>query len=271
MVKIAEFNYFEWNGKKSVDFGVFIQDKNIFSVPARNLEEIAVPGRNGSVYIDNGNYQNISLSFNCVMIIDDNTTAAEQMQAFKKWLYKDIGEYKSLRTSYYPLHTRMAIINTQLDVTEQGTAEQISEYALFFTLYFSCKPQMYLNYALEPLTVKDNSITIFNNTNNIAEPLIDLKFNTTAVGGIGFKLTLQNSFGAQVFALSSSQGATHFAFDAESHEYICDGANSSLSQTVNTEGIYPLLRPGENKISVEVTMTDCELAEMKIIERLWEL
>lgn len=268
---MEQFNYFEWNGRKSVDFGVFIQDKNIFSTPARNLEENIIPGRNGSVFVDNGNYLNIPLAFDCVMIIEPDRTAAEQIQAFKQWLYKDIAKYKPLRSSFYPLHTRMAVVNTQLDVAEEDPTMQTSEYALFFTVSFSCKPQMYLNSALEPLITTKNTITIINNTDNIAEPYIDLIFSTTSAGGIGFKLTLENSFGVQMFALSASQGATHFVFDAEAHEHICDGLNKTLSAVSGAECLYPLLHPGENKITVESTMQDCTLAEMKIIERLWEL
>lgn len=271
MVKIEEFNYFEWNGKKSVDFGVFIIGKNVFSAPARNLEENIVPGRNGSVFLDNGNYLNIPLTFDCVMIIEPDRTAAEQMQAFKQWLYKDIAKYKPLRSSFYPLHTRMAVVNAQIDVAEEDPTMQTSEYALFFTVSFSCKPQMYLNTALEPLVTSNSTVTIVNNTDNIAEPYIDLRFNTTAVGGIGFKLTLQNSYGTQIYTLASSRGATHFAFDPESHEYFCDGVSNQLSSAVNAECLYPLLRPGENKIAVESTMEACEFAEMQIIERLWEI
>lgn len=271
MVKIEEFNYFEWNGKKSVDFGVFILGKNVFSVPARNIEENIVPGRNGSVFVDNGNYLNIPLAFDCVMIIEPGCTAAEQMQAFKQWLYKDIAKYKPLRSSFYPLHTRMAVINAQIDVAEEDPTMQTSEYALFFTVSFSCKPQMYLNSALEPLVTTKNTVTIINNTDNIAEPYIDLRFSTTSAGGIGFKLTLENSFGVQMFALSASQGATHFSFDAETHEHICDGLNKTLSAVSGAECLYPLLRPGENKITVESTMQGCTLAETRIIERLWEI
>lgn len=271
MVTIADFNFFEWNGKRSIDFGVFIQDKNVFSAPARNLEENIIPGRNGSVFVDNGNYQNEVIAFSCVMIIDDGNTAAGQMQAFKQWLYKDIASYKPLRSSFYPLHTRMAVLNAAIDVTEQSPTEQAAEYALFFTVSFSCKPQMYLNSALEPLVTTKNTVTIINNTDNIAEPYIDLRFSTTSAGGIGFKLTLENSFGVQMFALSASQGATHFAFDAEAHEYICNGLKKSLSAVTNAECLYPLLRPGENKITVVSTMEACEFVEMKIIERLWEI
>ena len=271
MVKIEEFNYFEWNGKKSIDFGVFIVGKNVFSAPARSFEENIIPGRNGSVFVDGGNYLNIPLAFDCVMIIEPDRTAAEQMQAFKQWIYKDVAKYKPLRSSFYPLHTRMAVVNTQLDITEENPSMQTSEYALFFTVSFSCKPQMYLNTALEPLVTSSNTITIVNNTDNTAEPYIDLIFNTTSAGGIGFKLTLENSFGVQIFALSASHGATHFAFDAEAHEYTCDGLKKSLSAVSGTERLYPLLRPGENKITVESTMKDCTLAKIKIIERLWEI
>lgn len=268
---MAEFNFFEWNGKKSIDFGVFIQSKNVFSAPTRNLEEIVVPGRNGSVFIDNGNYRNKIITFNCVMIINDDNTAAEQVQLFKNWIYKNVGEYKPLRSSYYPYHTRMAIVNSEIEVSEDAAENEVTEIALFFTISFSCKPQLYLTPSLEPLTTTKNSITLINNTNNIAEPYIDLMFTTTAIGGIGFKLTLENSYGVQVFQLASSQGATHFAFDAEAHEHICDGLTKTLSAATNTECLYPLLRPGKNKITVVSTMEACTFSKMKIIERLWEI
>ena len=271
MVDISSFNYFEYNGHRSIDFNVFIQNKNVYSVPERSVEEYSIPGRNGSVVLDNANYSNEIISFDCVMIVDPNVPVFEQVQLIKKWLCKDGAKYKPLKSSFFPLHTKMAAMTQPIDFVEEEPEMQSAKYALFFTVYFNCKPQNYINEYLNKHTITTPSAIVINTTDNIAEPYINLTFTPTATVGIGFNLKLNNAFGEQQFVLTSSRGATHFSFDAETHKTECDGENSTLTETKGTDGLFPKFYPGENILTVTASYPGVVFKTMEIIERLWEL
>lgn len=49
-------HYFDFDGVKSSDYGVLISEENTFGAPARDVEEITVPGRDGNLTIDNGRF-----------------------------------------------------------------------------------------------------------------------------------------------------------------------------------------------------------------------
>ena len=49
-------HYFDFDGVKSSDYGVLISEAETFGAPARDIEEIVVPGRNGNLTLDNGRF-----------------------------------------------------------------------------------------------------------------------------------------------------------------------------------------------------------------------
>lgn len=53
-------HYFEFDGMKSSDFGVFLSGAQTMGAAGRDIDEIVVPGRNGNLTIDNGRFNAIS-------------------------------------------------------------------------------------------------------------------------------------------------------------------------------------------------------------------
>lgn len=53
-------HYFEFDGMKSSDFGVFLSGTQTMGAAGRDVDEIVVPGRNGNLTIDNGRFNAIS-------------------------------------------------------------------------------------------------------------------------------------------------------------------------------------------------------------------
>ena len=47
------------------DWGVQFGSKSLYNAPKRNVENISVPGRNGDVIIDHGNWENIDVTYSC--------------------------------------------------------------------------------------------------------------------------------------------------------------------------------------------------------------
>lgn len=104
-------DYFVLDGVDSRDFGVYLYRKETLSSPARVYQRIAVPGRNGDVLIDEGKYENVSLSYSAIILEKpyDNITA------FKNFLLSRAGGYCRLEDTFdteefYSAHISGAIV-----------------------------------------------------------------------------------------------------------------------------------------------------------------
>ena len=58
-------NIITYDGKSSMDFGLYVGLNQNDNAPQRSTEDIVVPGRNGTLTIDNGRYENIDVSYIC--------------------------------------------------------------------------------------------------------------------------------------------------------------------------------------------------------------
>ncbi len=143
-------NSFTYNGIASKDMGVLIQSKNIYSAPKYDVTMTAIPGRNGELISPNGRYPNAAVSYTCFIAAKSKAELAEKLTAIKNWLYTAPDRYHDLSDTYDTLHTRKAVFNNKLDITEQmltiGT----------FTVNFSAKPFRYLNTGLALQTHTQN-------------------------------------------------------------------------------------------------------------------
>ena len=127
-------SYFVYDGFRSDTAGLLVERKNTLSLPARDVEKIHVPGRNGDVLIDHGSYQNALVSYDCAA---RNIAALEGLRAA---LTSGAG-YRLLTDSYGPWQ-RLALFATVLDIDEL-----IMQRAYRFTLTFDCKPQRWADRA----------------------------------------------------------------------------------------------------------------------------
>lgn len=130
---------FTYNGFNSFDYGVYIKTKGTYNSGARSVTEITVPGRNGTIIIDNGNFENVKIPYNCrvLPVPAKYNSFAEQTEAIKNWLYEDVGNYLQLTDTYDPTHYRLAAFTAALDFTV------VKKGALDVTITFNCKPDKY--------------------------------------------------------------------------------------------------------------------------------
>jgi predicted phage tail component-like protein len=123
-------NSFTFNGKSSAEFGLYISNKDIYSMPARDVTFTSVQGRNGDVIIDNGAYKNIDISYTVGI-----KNIGANIKAIKAWLSQS--GYLILTDTYNPEYYRLACFNSSLDVSELllnvGQA----------VISFNCKPFLY--------------------------------------------------------------------------------------------------------------------------------
>ena len=60
-------NYFVYNGVSSLDMGLRIESKNVFSAPEYDVTFQSIPGRNGDLILPNGRYPNVQVTYSCLL------------------------------------------------------------------------------------------------------------------------------------------------------------------------------------------------------------
>ena len=55
-------NYFVYNGVSSLDMGLRIESKNVFSAPEYDVTFQSIPGRNGDLILPNGRYPTVQVT-----------------------------------------------------------------------------------------------------------------------------------------------------------------------------------------------------------------
>ena len=96
-------NYFFFNDKSSLDFGVFISGESTWRKPNKRVDKFSIPGKNGSLSISDGTFENIEIPYNC-SIIEDYTRNFDALAAF---LLSTEG-YQRFEDTYHPNYYRLA-------------------------------------------------------------------------------------------------------------------------------------------------------------------
>jgi phage-related protein len=134
--------YIVFNGKKSSDFGVWASGSQIFETPAKRVERISVPGRNGDLVIEDGSFENVELTFKDCFIPNN---FAENFSNFKSFLNRQKG-YQRLELSWLPDEYRLATFADSISPTIKNWDGRGK-----FDITFNCKPQRFLKSGEEPI------------------------------------------------------------------------------------------------------------------------
>lgn len=159
-------NSFTYNGVNSLDMGLRIESKNVFSAPQYEKKFQAIPGRDGDLILPNGRYPNVQVTYSVFLPAKTLPELREKLTAVKAWLYTEPDRYHELRDTYDTETFRRAVINTQLDITDQ-----LNKIGLF-TVSFSCLPFKYLNSGTVPVRITASPYALTNPTAFPAKPYI---------------------------------------------------------------------------------------------------
>ena len=140
------FKSFTFGGESSADYGVQILGEGVFNAPERAVELVSVPGRNGSIAIDQGYWENIEVTYPAVLIARNPEEFATAMANFRNMLCSKRG-YCRLSDDYHPGEYRMAMFNNDIEVDEKVLRGGE------FDITFNCKPQRWLTEGEEPVTI----------------------------------------------------------------------------------------------------------------------
>ena len=172
-------NHLTYDGVDSSDFGVFISGEGVFDAPARRGEMISIPGRNGSLFMDEGVFENITVEYPAFIGTGYEELFKTKLGDLRSAL-SSRGNYKRLTDTYHPDEFRLGVFREGLEVDPEVITR-----AGEFTLKFDCKPQRFL-VSGENLYEYGENGEIFNPTLFASYPLIEVTGNgTVAIGANG--------------------------------------------------------------------------------------
>ena len=177
------FNTLTFGGVNSGDYGIYITGDAVYNAPEKNVTVISVPGRNGDIVIDKGNFKNIEVTYNAGTFGEDQADFRTRLGRFRNALKSQNG-YQRLSDTYHPDQYRMATFVEAFEV------EAEPRIAGEFDLVFNSKPQRWLTSGETATTVADGG-TLNNPTLFSSEPLLAIKGSGT-VGFNGYEINVIN-------------------------------------------------------------------------------
>lgn len=171
-----------FGGVDSSDYGIYITGEAVYNAPEREVEFIDIPGRNGSLAMDKGRYNNITVTYPAGTFGKNQEDFREALSAFRNAILSQKG-YQRLEDTYHPEEYRMGVYAAGLEVSpaSRGKAGQ-------FDLSFVCKPQRFLSIGDYPIPVDSGDI-LQNPTVFDSSPLLEVEgYGTVSFNGFDIEL-----------------------------------------------------------------------------------
>ena len=216
---VIGFRKLIFGGVDSSDYGIYITGDAVYNAPERSVEFVSVPGRNGDIALDQGRFENITVTYPAGTFGMTPQEFREAVAGFRNAILSQKG-YQRLEDTYHPDEYRMAVYASGLEVdpTQYGTAGE-------FSLAFNCKPQRWLTSGEAEVSVSDGG-TLTNPTLFDASPLLKV----TGYGTIEFNdytIELAND------VLGDTSLASAFSM---ADDFGSSSASVSISKSVNLDG-----------------------------------
>lgn len=154
-------NELTFDGINIKDFNTYITNAGFYAAPERRYRTFQVAGRNGDLSIDNGDYNNLEITFPGVI----HEEFPKSFSALRGFLYSRKG-YKKLQTSFAPEEYRKAIFKHIEDVAVSREGALGS-----FVLVFESMPQRFLESGEIPVELTSSG-NVFNPTRYDSKPLL---------------------------------------------------------------------------------------------------
>ena len=219
----AAKNYLFFADKNLREFGLVFNGTSTYGAPVRDYTTVAIPGKNGELYIDNGRFKNIKMTYHCGV----KKPVDKHLRDLRNFLGTHSG-YQRLEDSYQPETFRLAMLSKDIlpEVSVRGRIGVLD-------LEFNCKPQRFLKSGEEETEYSNGSV-IYNDTMMRALPWI-------RVYGTGVL-----AIGDETITINSANGYTDI--DCDLMDAYKGSANCNGNITLNS-GEFFHLDPGENGVS----------------------
>ena len=271
-------NHLTYDGVDSSSFGVFISGEGVFGSPARRGEMISIPGRNGTLFMDEGVFENIPGKYPAFIGTKNEVEFREKLAAFRNAVLSR-GNYKKLSDTYHPDEFRLAVYRSGLEVEPEEYNRSGK-----FELEFVCKPQRFLVSGETPVIFSENGI-ITNPTLFASSPLIKVTGNgTVAIGENGeYRFIVSNNtktiwIDSEIMEAYLPAGGLYPWTDENGNQLnqelgigleLLEGTEYPTNMLGHIEffnSIMPKIEPGDQPVRMSHTITKVE-----IIPRWWRL
>ena len=251
-------HYISFNGKSSKDFGITISGSGTHIKPARRVERIDIPGRNGQLTVSDGTWENVIITYPCFAF--NNFLA--KMDWIGAWLLAPAG-YCRLEDTYHPEHFRMAEYYGGIE----PTASTLNRHGKF-ELSFNCKPMKYLKNGFQWMYAEED--TFVNLTGFPSKPIFKIS------GRNGAQVLTVNGTRVKVGAYAGSSTSVTYDeinLDCEAWEAYGTETTENMNHLVELlDERYPELKSGYNEVTCESLNTGSDtLSGVQIMPRWWML
>lgn len=270
---MAVFRSFTFDDINSMDYGVYISGDEVYNAPARVVEMVEIPGKNGALAIDQGRFENIEVTYPAGVYASSQEEFAEKVRTFRNILCSRFS-YKKIVDEYHPDEYRLGLYKSGLEVSPA-----VYSSAGQFDITFECKPQRFLTIGDEPLDLYDHDVL----TDHNLEALTDHNGNEFDVDSMSGSFTNPTDFESHPLIIAPSSGSvvignqtitiggdssTPIYIDCDSMEIYtknASGAVTNASELVNfVPNEIPSIKPGENTLRSSIE-------DVQIIPRWWIL
>lgn len=235
-------NYFVYNGASSLDFGLRIESKNVFSAPKYDVDFLSIPGRDGDLIAGSGRYPNVQITYSVYLPAKTLSELAEKITLVKRWLYGALDSYHTLTDSYDTAFYRKAVYAGKLDIEDEMNRIGV------FTISFSCKPFRYSAEGDIPVTFVGDNYSIDNPYPFTSKPFIRV------IGTGEGSLTLTTPTKTAIWTFTDLDG--YLDIDSEQMNFY-KGATPK-NDTVSGSG-FPLLYSGPNEVLFAGDITEVQI------------
>lgn len=224
--------------------GIYVDSSLSFNKPGKVVNTYAIPGRNGSLIVDEGTFENVVITFPAYYKEHQGLTFAELWSSLINKL-APLSGYQRIEWAWDPEHYRVG----RVIIPQTPNAARLNKDG-FFDLAFDCKPQRFLTKG-EKSVAFTASGSIINPTAFDSRPLIRVYGSGTATIG-DVQVTISTS-------------GTYTDIDCEMMDCY-EGATNRNSAVTFSGYDFPVLVPGKSQILLGTGITKIE-----ITPRWWEL
>lgn len=221
-------NTFTYDGKISSDYGLYISGSGTFDAPERDVTKIEIPGKNGTLTLDNRRFKNIPLKYPAFIRKDFKSNAAH----LREWLLSSVG-YRRLTDTYHPEYYRMARYTGPIEFDMRSLNK-----AAEFNLEFDCMPQRFL--------ISGETDIEITGTTTIVNPTVFESLPLIRVYGTDGSLTVNNT----VINISAIDEYVDLDSELQDAYKGTENKNAYVSQT------FPGLKQGANVIDFDGNITN---------------
>lgn len=235
-------NGFIFNGRHCREFGLVVESYPTRPMPKRRRKAVTIPGRSGTLYLDEGGYEPVNLTYAC-WFRGGNLPLLAQADRIAAWLL-GAPERSRLSDAYDRNH--------YLEATFSGPGDIQNILGRFgrVKLTFSCDPRRFLCSGDNPVSLTAPR-ALFHPTDFPARPVITVRGSGAGTLTVGGKTV-------EILALEDE-----ITIDCEQMEAHRQG-ESRNSDIYAPE--FPELLPGRNEIA-----WDGGISSVEIVPRWWTL